>query len=118
VLRAVGLDGQRNVEARRRFRPRAAPQLAEVHPLDSGQHDRVAQHLLAASERDPSFGAKRSGHLDYIGACPILAITSQGERTCAGGEDEGGDEHNREATASAHGGDFSRRRMAAVSTLS
>jgi hypothetical protein len=71
------------------------PQLAEVHPLDSGQHDRVAQHPLAASERDPSFGAERSGHLDYIGACSVLALTSQGERARAGGEDKCGDDHDR-----------------------
>jgi hypothetical protein len=112
LLGAVGLDREHDVEPGRRFRPRVAPQLAEVHPLDSGQHDRVAQHSLAASKRDPSFRAKRSGNLDYIGACPILALTSQGERAPTGSEDEGGDEHDREATASAHGGDCSHRRAA------
>jgi hypothetical protein len=77
----------------------------------------VAQHALAASERNAPFGAKRSGHLDYIGACPILALTSQGERARAGGEDEGRDNHDREATASAHTADCSRRRVSAVGQI-
>jgi hypothetical protein len=72
-----------------------APQLAEALPFDSGQHDRMAQHSLAASESDPPFWAERSGYLDYIRACPVLALTAQGERARAGGEDEGRDEHDR-----------------------
>jgi hypothetical protein len=71
-----------------------------------------AQHALAASEPHAPFGAEGSGHLDDISACPVLTLITQGNRARTGGENEAGDEYDREATASAHGGDFSRQRMA------
>jgi hypothetical protein len=95
VLWALGLHGQRDVETRSGFRARATAQLAEVCPLDSGQRDRVAQYALAASEPHAPFGTEGSGHLDDIRPCPVLTPITQGDRARAGGEDKGGDEHDR-----------------------